>query len=79
MITTYELKSYEFTEDFIKALKSTFEGKNILITIDDSYDETAYLLRNKANRKHLLENIEADKQGKIAHVLTMEEVEALAK
>ena len=79
MTTIYELKAYEATEDFFEVLKKAIEGKDVTITIDTSYDETAYLLRNEANRKHLLENIEADKQGKIARVLTMEEMEALAK
>lgn len=79
MTATYQLKPHELTEDFLKVLKEAFHGKEITITVEESYDETAYLLRNEANRRHLLEGIEAAKQGKIAHVLTMEEVEALAQ
>jgi hypothetical protein len=79
MTTTYQLKSYELTEDFLKTLKDTFQGKDITITVQEPHDETAYLLRNEANRKHLLENIEAAKEGKIAHIMTLEEIEALAQ
>jgi len=78
MNATYQLKPYELTDDFLKMLKDAFQGKEITITIEETYDETAYLMSNEANRKHLLEGIEAAKQGKIAHVLTMEEIEALA-
>ena len=77
MVTVYELRSSELTEDFFRVLKSTCEGKNILITVDDSYDETAYLLRNEANRKHLLKAIEDYKQGKVYKTMTLEEAEAL--
>ena len=79
MTTTYQLKSYELTEDFLEKFKENFKGKDITITVKEPYDETTYLLSNEANRKHLLEGIEAAKQGKIAHITTLEELEALAK
>jgi hypothetical protein len=79
MTTTYKLKSYELTEDFFKTFKDTFQGKDITITVKEPYDETAYLLDNEANRKHLFKGIEAVKQGKFTHITTLEELEALAK
>jgi hypothetical protein len=76
MTTIFQLKSYELTEDFLKKLKS-FEGKDITITVKEPHDETAFLMQNEANRRRILKSIEADKQGKVAHTMTLEEAEAL--
>ena len=81
MKTTYRLKSYELTEDFLKKFKENFKGKDITITVKEPYDETAYLLSNETNRKILLEAVEAVKQKKFetAHIMTIKELEELAK
>ena len=76
MTATFQLKSYELTEDLFKKLKS-FEGRDITITVKEPHDETAFLMRNEANRRRILKSIEADKQGKVAHTMTLEEAEAL--
>ena len=60
-------------------LTDTFYDKEITITIETPSDETAYLLRSEANRKLLLAGVEAVKQGKTVHTMTMEEAEALAE
>jgi phospholipid N-methyltransferase len=79
MTAIYQLKTYELTEDFFKMLRDTFQGKEITITVKAPHDETAYLLSNEANRKHLLAGVEAVKQGKFVHTMTLEEAEALAQ
>ena len=78
METIYKLKPYELNEDMLKMLKACY-NKAITIKIEEPQDETAYLLSNEANRKILLERIEAVKRGKVAHTLTLEEAEAMAK
>ena len=78
METIYKLKPYELNEDVLQMLKGCY-NKAITITIKESQDETAYLLSNEVNRKILLERIEAVKRGKVAHTLSLEEVEAMAK
>ena len=79
MTATYQLKPYELTDDFLKMVKEAFCNKEITITIEETLDETAFLLRSKANREHLLRGIEAAKQGRFSHVMTIEELESLAQ
>ena len=79
MTVTYQLKPYELTDDFLKMLKETFHDKEITVTVEDAQDETEYLLGNEANRKHLLAGVEAAKQGRISHTLTLEQIEEMAK
>jgi len=54
MQTTYRLKADELSVDLIRALKSLYHDREIVITIDEAQDETDYLLGTKANREHLL-------------------------
>ena len=80
MEAVYQLKPHELTEDFLKSIIRQFGDKEIKITIEEEpFDETAYLLSNEANRKHLLAGIEAVKQGRVSHALTLEQIEAMAK
>ncbi len=62
MYTTYRVTTDELNDDFLIALKTLFKGKTIEIVVsecDAEYqDETAYLLRNPANQRQLIEAIE---------------------
>ena len=79
METVYKLKPYELNDDFLKTIKELFYDKEVTVTINAEHDETAYLLRSEANRKVLLAGVEAVKQGKTVHTMTLEEAEALAR
>ena len=79
MTATYQLEPYELTDDFLKQLKDTFDGRKVTITVEEAQDETAYLLGNEANRKILLERLESVKKGVVKHTLTMDEIEAMAQ
>ena len=81
MEAVYQLKPDELTDDFFKAVKEHFAGREIKITIEDQQpqDETEYLLRNEENRKHLLAGVKAVKEGRCSHSLTLEEIEAMAQ
>lgn len=57
MLSTYRLNADELTNDLISAIKKTYSHKNIEIVIQDVEDETEYLMRTPANKKHLLEAI----------------------
>jgi len=79
MTATYQLKPYELTEDFLKILNATFQNRDITITVEETLDETDFLLQPGANKKHLLSGVEAVKQGRLTHSMTFEEAEALAQ
>lgn len=50
MQTVYRLKADELNQQFLDALKTLFEDKEIEIIVTE-VDETAYLMQSKANRK----------------------------
>lgn len=62
MYTTYRLNVNELDEKFIQSLKTLFKDKEIEILVSE-VDETAYLLRSKANRERLLRAIENIEKG----------------
>jgi hypothetical protein len=80
METVYQLKPDELTDDFFKAVKERFKGREVKITIEDEpFDETEYLLKDEENRRILLKRIAAAKEGKAKHTLTLEEIEHWAR
>lgn len=62
MKLSHHLRTDELTDDFIEYLKIVFKDKHINIVVRDEdfeeEDETAYLLKNPANRARLLEAID---------------------
>ena len=79
MEAVYQLKSNELNDEFFKTIKNLFGDKEVKITIEASHDETAYLMQDEEYWKTLIERYAAVKNGDVKHILTMEEVEALAK
>ena len=57
MMTTYRLRADELDEDFIASLRVLFGNKEVEITVTE-VDETSYLLRSDANRRHLLQAVD---------------------
>ena len=58
MYSTYRLQADELSLDFIKALKKTYQNRQIEIIVQDVQDETEYLLSSETNREHLLRAVE---------------------
>ena len=59
MYSTYRLKANELNSNFIKSLKQIFNDREIEIIVHEVVeDETDYLLKNQANKDHLLKAIE---------------------
>ncbi|GHT95688.1 hypothetical protein FACS1894141_4770 [Spirochaetia bacterium] len=79
MDVTYRLKPGELNDDFLTILKNTFWEKEIAVTVEAIEDETAYLLSNSANRKHLLTAVEDVKNGRTVHSMTVDEMEAMIR
>ena len=63
MQTVYRLRANELNQQFLDALKTLFEDKEIEIIVTE-VDETAYLMQSEANRKRLLEAVEAVTYGR---------------
>lgn len=72
MYTLYRLNSDDLDEAFVQSLRALFKGKTIEIAVseaeDGGDDETAYLLREPANRRRLMEAIENVDAGKTQDV-----------
>ncbi|HEY3370945.1 MAG TPA: hypothetical protein VGK10_08865 [Prolixibacteraceae bacterium] len=60
MEAIYKLKAKEIDPNLMDTIKKLFRGKEITITITTDDDETTYLTKNPANKKHLLDNIAAE-------------------
>jgi hypothetical protein len=79
MDITYRLKPNELNDDFLKLLKETFGGKAITVTIEETRDETEYLLSTEANRRHLFKAVKDAEKGSYVHAMTIEEMESMIK
>jgi len=72
MLATYKLKASEINESFINTIKKMFKDREIEIVIHEVEDETEYLLKSQANRKHLLKAIANVDHGKNLKELSIE-------
>lgn len=56
MDAIYHVKADELDRAFLDALKARFKDKELEIVVYER-DETAYLLRSRTNREHLLKAV----------------------
>ena len=72
MYTVYKINADELNENFIASVKAQFQHQNIEIAICETaqaeQDETEYLLRDPANKAHLLEAIDNVKKGNVVTI-----------
>lgn len=76
MQATYRLRVEEL-EKLMEILKNVYPDKEIEITVQEIEDETGYLLKSEANRKHLEEAVAADKEGKYYRTVSVDELETM--
>lgn len=69
MYTTFHFRSAdEINGDMIKAIKAAFKSKPVTITVEEEYDETAFLLSDPQNREKLLRSIAQHKSGELVDI-----------
>jgi len=78
MVATYRLRADEITGSLLETIRNNYRDKEIEITIQEVEDETAYLLKSEANRRHLLRGIEEIQSGTPLQTMTLEQLDGLA-
>jgi hypothetical protein len=69
MYTTYHLSSaQDVTPDILEAIKVAFKSKPIVITVEEDFDTTAYLMSNPANKAKLEKSLQQAKNGEFIEV-----------
>lgn len=68
MYTEFHISANELDNEFIKTIRKLFKSKKISIIVEEETDETAYLLKSKANRKMLSKSIKQIEKGEFTSV-----------
>mgnify|MGYP006285048081 CR=1 FL=1 len=71
MYATYQINEKDMDIRFLNAIKDTFKGKHIEISIAE-IDETEYLLRSPQNRNILMQRIKDVTENKNLHTISEE-------
>jgi hypothetical protein len=88
MTATYRMPAGEIPDDFLNILRQTFRTGEVSITVKEipehptgtagsPPDETEYLFSSAANKRELLDAVEAEKRGEFYREITFNEAEAL--
>ena len=70
MVSSFILNTDELNVSFLETIKNLFAGKEIEITVQDAQNDTDYLLKNQANKNHLLHSIASLENNKPFHILS---------
>jgi PHD/YefM family antitoxin component YafN of YafNO toxin-antitoxin module len=64
MYATYHLSSPEdISPDILEAIKIAFKSKPIVITVEEEFDTTAYLMSNPANKASIDKSLKQLENG----------------
>lgn len=70
MVSSFILNTDELNVSFLETIKKLFAGKEIEITVQDAQNDTDYLLKNQANKNHLLQSIASLENNKPFYILS---------
>lgn len=79
MESTFRINANELDMDFINKIKTLFKGKNLEVVIQVQEEETDYLLKTKANKKHLLKAVSDINKNKNLKTLDISKLRELVK
>ncbi|MBC7553893.1 MAG: hypothetical protein H7257_07930 [Taibaiella sp.] len=69
MYTTYHLNSAsEITADVVEAIKAAFKEKPIVLTVEEEWDTTAYLMSSPPNKIMLDQSLLQAKNGEFIEI-----------
>lgn len=69
MYTTYHLNSAsEITADVVEAIKAAFKEKPIVLTVEEEWDTTAYLMSSSPNKIMLDQSLLQAKNGEFIEI-----------
>ena len=77
--TTIRINSEELSADVISSIKAMFGKKNIEIVVSEAMDETEYLSKSPANKKHLLKGIREARNVKNLMTFTSAEFKKISR
>lgn len=72
MTAVFQLHANELSDEVMQAIKKAFAGKEIVLTVAETPDETNYLLSSETNKVRLMQSVEAVNKG-TAVSMTLEE------
>lgn len=70
MVSSFILNTDELNASFLETIKKLFTGKEIAITVQDAQNDTDYLLKNQANKNHLLQSIASLENNQPFHIFS---------
>jgi len=77
--TTIRINTDDLNEDILTSIKAMFGKKEVEIVVSEAMDETEYLLKSPANKKHLLKGLRQAKKAKDLLKFTPAEFKSLSK
>jgi antitoxin YefM len=77
--TTIRINSEELNDDVIASIKAMFGKKDIEIVVTEAIDETEYLLKSPANKKHLMKGLREARNAKKLTAFSTADFKSLSK
>lgn len=65
MITTFQIDPSDLNEDILKKIRSVYNNKRILLTVEEDDDTSSYLLSTLRNREKFAKSISELESGKL--------------